>query len=133
MEIDEPIQKSTDFSLLEHQLPHFNLILSILFEKRGYIDTSTMGCGKTFVTASVASIMELKLLIFCPKTVKVVWKKVCKLAGVEIVDIITYQSASSKLRKQPKHGYLHKTVKTKGKNKTEHYYFSPNKQISRTS
>lgn len=125
MEVERPLPRSEPgFALLEHQQPHFDRILSIMFKTRGYIDTSTMGCGKTFVTAMVASILGLRILVFCPKTVKVVWKKVCKLAGVEIMDLITYQSASSKLEKQPKHGYLHKTVHTKGKNSKEHYYFS---------
>lgn len=131
MEVGDPMLKPEEFTLLDHQLPHFNRILSILFHKRGYIDTSTMGCGKTFATVMVGLILGLKLFIFCPKTVKVVWRKVCKLAGVEIVDLVTYQSASSKLRKQPKHGYLHKTVRLRGKTKVEHYYFSPTEKYRR--
>ena len=125
MEIERPMPSRKEFALLEHQLPHFERVLTMNFEGKGHIDTSTMGCGKTYVTCMVAKILGLSMLIVCPKTVKVVWRKVAAIAGVPIVELITYQSASSKLKKQPKHGYLHKTTHTKGKAKVEHHYFSP--------
>lgn len=124
---DEP-KKKDEFSLLEHQMPHFERIMEYLSKRNGYVDTSTMGCGKTFVTVMVAFILGLKILVFCPKTVKSIWRKTAKLAGVQVVDTITFQSCSSKLRKQPKHGYLHKTARTIGKSEKEHYYFSATKK-----
>lgn len=101
-----------EFNLLSHQIPHFERVVDIISRGRGYIDTSTMGCGKTYVTCKIASILNLKMLVICPKTVKPVWKGVAEKAGVKVIDLITYQSASSRLDKQPTHGFLRKYKKT---------------------
>jgi hypothetical protein len=68
--------------------------------------------------------LQLPLFIVCPKTVKAIWKNVAKKFGLTIVQTITFQSMSSKLRKQPNHGYLHKTWRV-DKKERDHYYFSP--------
>ena len=106
-----------EFNLLSHQIPHFERIMDIIERERGYIDTSTMGCGKTYVTCKVASVLDLKILVICPKTVKPVWKNVATKAGVEVIDLLTYQGTSSRLTKQPQHGFLHKYQKTIKKKK----------------
>ncbi len=123
------MEVSKNFGLRDHQLPHFNRLINFILNGKGYIDTSTMGCGKTYVTCMLAKCMSLSLLVICPKTVKAVWRKVGAQADVTLIDLITFQSLSSRLEKQPRHGFLHKY--TVVKNKKEHRYFKPTEKYTK--
>jgi len=81
---------------------------SILLRNHGYIDTSRMGSGKTYVTLWLAKKFGFRLLIVCPVIMIDVWLRTAAEYGVGVVDIISYQSLRSQRNHQPKHGYLHR-------------------------
>jgi len=80
----------------------------ILLRNHGYIDTSRMGSGKTYVVLWLAKQFGFRLLIVCPPTMVGVWRRTAAEYGVEVIDIISYQSLRSQRGHQPKHGYLHR-------------------------
>lgn len=92
--------------LQEWQLDWAPKIKKILKKNNGYIDTSAMRSGKTFVTIWVAQQLKLKLLVVCPITTMYVWKETAEKYGVEVVDTISYQSLRSTTDHQPKHNFL---------------------------
>lgn len=79
---------------------------NILLRNHGYIDTSRMGSGKTYVTLWLAKQFGFRLLIVCPVIMIDVWKTTAAEHGIHVIDIISYQSLRSQKNRQPKHGYL---------------------------
>ena len=79
---------------------------NILLRNHGYIDTSRMGSGKTYVTLWLARTFRFRLLVICPVIMIDVWKRTAAEYGIPVVDIISYQSLRSQKNHQPKHGYL---------------------------
>ena len=79
---------------------------NILLRNHGYIDTSRMGSGKTYVILWLAKQFGFRLLIVCPVIMIDVWRRTAAEYGVPIVDIVSYQSLRSQKGHQPKHGYL---------------------------
>jgi hypothetical protein len=96
----------SSFSLLPSQVPHFKRVLDICQRYGCYADNSVMGCGKTYVAAAAAKEMVMDMVVVCPLTVQSNWKRVCKQAGVKLIETITPQSLASQRGRQPKHGYL---------------------------
>lgn len=81
---------------------------NILLRNHGYIDTSRMGSGKTYVTLWLAKQFGFRLFIVCPVIMIDIWRRTAAEYGVEVVDIISYQSLRSQRDHQPKHGYLNR-------------------------
>lgn len=81
---------------------------AILLACHGYIDTSRMGCGKTFVLLWLAKQFGFSILIVCPVIAMEMWRQTAAEYGVNVIDIISYQSLRSIKDHQPKHGYLHR-------------------------
>lgn len=101
-------------------------ISDILVSRHGYIDTSRLGAGKTFVTLYIAQKFNLRPLVICPVTVKDVWMKVIEEYKIPYINIISYRSLASVWSKQPKHGFLRrhdyiKTTKKRGTRKVDFY------------
>lgn len=95
--------------LLEEQKPHAERILRILTNPRygyGYLDTSEMGCGKTYVLAFIAQAMMKRPLILCPTNVIPVWTAICEEYSLRPIAIIGFESLISTAGHQPKHGFL---------------------------
>ena len=90
----------------EYQTEHCAKLVQILQENRGYIDTTKMGLGKTYITIAVAMYYKCPLLVIGPRDAESVWKAAGEETGAEIVDFISKDSLRSKRRHQPKHGYL---------------------------
>ena len=90
------------------QMAHVEKIKEILRSPwgYGYLDTSEMGCGKTYIVAHLAQITGKKVLVTCPKTVKSVWRAVLDEYWVPFIDIIGYESLRSSVGYQPRHGLL---------------------------
>lgn len=95
-----------DLKLKEWQVDWAHKAYNILLQNHGYIDTSRMRSGKTYVTLWLAKQFGFKLLVICPVIAINVWRKTAAEYGVEIVDIISYQSLRSQKNHQPKHAYL---------------------------
>jgi hypothetical protein len=113
----EPTNKSTDnlssslvdefqVKLLPYQIDHFLRVLSILKTEHGYLDTSTMGLGKTHIALAVAKSLGLPLLIVSPLTMINTWKIKAALYQIPLIGIITYQSLRGTKRNPPLHGLL---------------------------
>lgn len=95
--------------LKDNQKNHLNQIERIVGSFPGYIDASPTGSGKTYVTMYLAKKMNLPLYIICPTDVESNWRDLCTRFGVNIIDVITYQSFASRKGKQPSHGLLERT------------------------
>lgn len=61
----------------------------------GYIDVSEPGAGKTIMAIDVAKKLGVPIFVICPVAAHAVWIEKCRLYGQELVDVITYQAASS--------------------------------------
>jgi len=73
-----------------------------------YFDVSGTGCGKTYVSAYLARLYELDLLVVCPVNVVHKWEEVAKLFNVPIT-VLTYQKLAGRfcgLTKKLGHGFL---------------------------
>jgi len=83
---------------------------NILLRNHGYIDTSRMGSGKTYVLMWLASAKQFgfRLIIICPVIMIDVWKRTAIEYDVPVLDIISYQSLRSQKGHQPKHGFLNR-------------------------
>ena len=92
--------------LQPHQIKHAEKLKHIININSGYIDGSPTGSGKTFVTMFLAKYLKLPLYIICPSDVIANWTNVCSSYKIPVIDIITYQSFTSKKGNQPKHGLL---------------------------
>jgi hypothetical protein len=80
----------------------------ILTRNHGYIDTSRMGSGKTYITLWLAIQFKFRLLIICPVIMIDEWRKTAAEYGVELIDVISYQSLRSQKGHQPKHDFLYR-------------------------
>ena len=94
--------------LRERQIPWAHTVYNILLRAHGYLDTSKMGSGKTFVTLWLALQFGFRLLIVGLPTLEEMWRSAAARCGVEVIDFISYQSLRSMKGHQPKHGYLHR-------------------------
>ena len=107
--IETPTQEvvvQKELQLREWQTEWAARAYNILLSNYGYIDTSRMGSGKTYVTLWLAKQFGFRLLIVCPVTMIEIWKTTAAEYGVPVIDIISYQSLRSQRDHQPKHGYL---------------------------
>jgi SNF2 family DNA or RNA helicase len=92
--------------LKEWQIDWAAKVKKILKKNEGYIDTSPMRTGKTYVTLWIAQQLNLKLLVVCPVTAMGVWESAAEAYNIEMIGTISYQSLRSTEEKQPKHGFL---------------------------
>lgn len=82
--------------------------LQILRRNHGYIDTSQMGSGKTFVALWLAKHFGFAVIIVCPVIMIDIWREVAQEYGVEVIDIIGFPSLRSQQGCQPKCGLLYR-------------------------
>ena len=106
IEIIEPKKEIKELILGDWQIEWAQKAFNILQKNPGFIDTSKMGSGKTYVTLWLALQYSCKLFIICPVTVIDVWKSTAEEYGVEIAFITSYESLRSKRGSQPRHPYL---------------------------
>lgn len=91
MEIPENIKSK----LLHYQLKHVKHFVHLIKNKKrlAVIDGSDTGTGKTYTTPAVAKILNLKLLIICPKQVIPNWYRVAEDEfGVSILGVVNYET-----------------------------------------
>ena len=97
-----------EIELRPKQIEWANRAYNILLNNYGYIDTSRMGSGKTFIVIWLAKVIGIRLLIICPVTMENVWRTITTTYGIPVIDIISYASLRSKTGYQPRHGYLYR-------------------------
>ena len=90
----------------DYQTEHCLNLIQILKKHRGYLDTSKMGLGKTYITIAVAMYYDSPLLVIGPKGAEAVWRSAVKETGAKMVEFITKDALRSRKGYQPKHGYL---------------------------
>lgn len=119
-EEEEP--ETLPVTLGEWQVDWANRAYQILLTGLGYIDTSRMGSGKTYVLLWLAQQFQFSLLVICPAIMIDVWRDTAAEYGVPVIKIISYQSLRSTTGKQPKHGLL---IRHEAKDETgkKHLYF----------
>lgn len=92
-------------TLLQYQLDHVKKLQNILDKYNYAFDFSMMGTGKTY-TASYISNGYNNVIVICPVSVIEKWSLMKKEYGINIIDIISYNSSRSVKDCQPHHGYL---------------------------
>lgn len=100
--------KIEELILRSWQVDWANKAYNILAKNHGYIDTSKMGSGKTYVTLWIAKQYGFSIFVICPVGMKQIWKETAQKYGVNIVAIIGYRSVGTSKGHQPKHGYLYR-------------------------
>lgn len=78
--------------LLDYQIQHTENLVRILKNNKACLDASDTGTGKTYTAIAACSILNLKPIIICPKTIKSTWKKVCEYFNVIPEIIINYEA-----------------------------------------
>ena len=124
---------------LPHQERHLNKMLSIFERHFAAIDVSPTGLGKTVIQFMLAKRLNLSMLVICPKTVEGVWRSHADMFGIQLIDVISYNSLAGTgpglvgnglLRRKPQNS--RKTKKTKSDivnlyEGTDHLYHCFNK------
>lgn len=104
MEIANETQGVT---LLQRQVDHFVRLATIFQRHHCAIDTSPTGSGKSFTAAALAIHFGFqRVLIVCPKSVKVSWEEVVASTGIPVVGLFTYQMLRGMAGKTLSHPYL---------------------------
>jgi hypothetical protein len=94
-----------DIVLLPHQIDHFQNIADCFRHNLFALDTSKMGCGKTYVSSKVLTYYGFKhCIVVCPSID--VWEEVRDTYQLPIDYIITYHTLRSRKGSQPTHGLL---------------------------
>ena len=104
--IPVPERQVKELTLFDFQVDWANRAYNILLSNHGYIDTSRMRSGKTYVLLWLAKRFGFRLIVICPVIAESVWRKAAAEYGVEIITVISYQTLRSKKGTQPKHGLL---------------------------
>jgi hypothetical protein len=78
----------------------------ILPSYKGFINTGTLGSGKTIASLVIAKEKKHPVFVVCPRGAKAMWKQKCEEMGIRAIMIISYESLRSTKNHQPKHGYL---------------------------
>lgn len=90
---EEEIKKyMTLTKLLSYQVAHTLQLIECLKLKNRVLDASDTGTGKTYVAIAVASILNLKPFIICPKSVISNWIKVCDEFNCPYIGISNYEA-----------------------------------------
>lgn len=76
--------------LMPNQIVHFRKLRKKLVKYNRMLDTSMMGCGKTYVSVALAKYLNVELSVFAPKSTLNGWRKACKHFGVKILHFHAY-------------------------------------------
>ncbi len=102
--------------MLPHQIELSEKLSYILENNHGFITSSPVGSGKTYVTLWLAKKFGFSLVVICPVTIKHIWEQLAQKFGVHIVFIMSYESLAGNETHGIKHNYLTRTESTyKGK------------------
>jgi len=129
-EPEPDIWSSLELKLRPNQVEWAAKALSILGNMPGYLDTSTMGRGKTLIAIWVALKLNLPLVVFCPLSAISVWRKHASNYGVKVIYAGSYASVRGSKVNTPPHGYLSRRdyVATYGDYQKDEIEFKPTKK-----
>lgn len=81
--------------LYPYQLEHCNNLVHILTEHGRALDASDTGTGKTYTAIATAAMLDLKVLVICPKSVITSWQNVLKFFKTKYYGITNYESVQN--------------------------------------
>lgn len=104
----ELIKEKSKIKLLPRQVEHQAKLVAILKKSYSAFDLSTMGKGKTENACSIAQELGLRMMVLCPKTVKMVWKDKKEQYDIDLDSehIINFEKLAGRGASQPDHGLL---------------------------
>ena len=100
------IARGTEVVLYDTQEEWFEKVDKILQGCFIYIDTSTVGSGKTFIVLKYAQKYNLPLFIVCPKTIVPMWYDVCNAHHIDIVEAMSYEALAGRSNSGVTHNWL---------------------------
>lgn len=106
--------KKQPIKIRSHQVKHFKKLASVLMREIACLDVSPCGTGKTHMMFALAAQFGLDVLAIAPKSTKHNIRKYGKIYGVNIIDVITYQSLRGNKDKKINHPYLVRSGKEEG-------------------
>lgn len=106
-----------DIELLPNQVGHVQRLLSIYEKYTAALDLSVMGSGKTITTLAIARSMRLPIFVICTKSARPMWTAKSAEFGVELIDVLNYESLRSRRFCKLKHPWLIRTDKEVGANR----------------
>lgn len=68
--------------LMPHQRKHMLQLCMALYRYDRAIDTSVMGCGKSYTASAAAARLGLPMVVFCPKSAKLNWMAAFEHFGI---------------------------------------------------
>lgn len=74
-----------------HQIEWFNLLIKRFKKELILMDTSSMGCGKTFVPLFICQTLEVRMLVIGPPGIEANWRTLATRYGVDMVEYVSYQ------------------------------------------
>lgn len=103
------------YSLLPHQGDHVKRLYEILSKNKSALDLSLMGCGKTFTTCYLATLMKLVIVVIAPASVEHKWREMKEKYNAPVWKVISYESLRGVKNKHLKHGLLKRVDKVSQK------------------
>ncbi len=110
--IKEPVKKIPQLEVQSHQKAHYKRITKILRTNYSYLDTSSMGAGKTYITLIIASVLKYSLFVIAPCSMLKEWERLSKVYGINLYPPMSY----AKLRGVKKSGCNHPFLRRAGDN-----------------
>lgn len=108
IEMKDSIPEPEKIQLFKHQIPHVEKMEEILSENYCAFDMSSMGSGKTYTTSMIALNLGFPhVIVVCPASLESKWKTMKKY-GINLHQVISYQSLRSRKGSIPRHGLLNR-------------------------
>ena len=128
-EIKDPVP----IHLFPSQQEHVAKMNATLDKHPFALDFSMLGAGKTYTTTFLAQQRGIKnVMVIAPISVLTKWTYMKETHGLNVVDLISYQSLRSQKCKQPKHGFLERRdyrTTTETGEIIEHVDFTPTERF----
>tara|TARA_B110000037_G_C17071346_1_gene486005 strand:- start:33 stop:1409 length:1377 start_codon:yes stop_codon:yes gene_type:complete len=116
--------------LLDYQVLHVQNLVNCLKKNNIVLDTSDTGCGKTYCALATCKQLNLRPIIFCPKTIMNNWTKIALIFKVKPVFICNYETirnckyyVNKKRKKCPYIKYIKSKKYYKWKNIKDNHVF----------
>ena len=81
--------------LLDYQVLHVQNLVNCLKKNNIVLDTSDTGCGKTYCALATCKQLNLRPIIFCPKTIMNNWTKIDCEAPLNSGESVRYSFSKS--------------------------------------
>lgn len=104
--LQEPLLQPMEYSVRSYQHDQVDSLSNILLKYGFACDKSEMGTGKTYVIGALARKLNLPVFVVGQVVTISKWYHVCKMAKVDVVSNISYQSLRGRGGYKLRHQYL---------------------------